>query len=265
MTLLNKSLKSLLIASLVSTPMLASAETAEEKGMRIAVEAKESDNGWKDMQASMNMILRNKLGQESIREIRMKSLEVEGDGDKSLSVFDKPRDVKGTAFLSFSHSIGADDQWLYLPKLKRVKRIASRNKSGPFMGSEFSYEDLSSFEVEKYTYKFLKDEPCEGGTCHVIEQYPTDKNSGYTRRVVWLDQAEYRPWKIDFYDRKDSPLKTLSYHSYQEYKGKHWRPDLMKMVNHQTGKSTDLTYGGYTFQTGLSDSDFNKNTLKRAR
>lgn len=265
MTLLNKSLKSIVIAGLIASPVIASAETAEEKGMRIAVEAKESDNGWKDMQASMNMILRNKLGQESIREIRMKSLEVDGDGDKSLSVFDKPRDVKGTAFLSFSHAIGADDQWLYLPKLKRVKRIASRNKSGPFMGSEFSYEDLSSFEVEKYSYKFIKDEACEGGTCYVVEQYPVDKNSGYTRRVVWLDQEEYRPWKIDFYDRKDSPLKTLTYHNYQEYKAKHWRPDLMKMVNHQTGKSTDLTYGSYVFQTGLTDNDFNKNTLKRAR
>ena len=265
MTLLNKSLKSILIAGLVASPIIAVAETAEEKGMRIAVEAKASDKGWQDMQANMNMILRNKLGQESIREIRMKSLEVEGDGDKSLSVFDKPRDVKGTAFLSFSHAIGADDQWLYLPKLKRVKRIASRNKSGPFMGSEFSYEDLSSFEVEKYTYKFIKDEACEGGTCYVVEQYPVDKNSGYTRRVVWLDQKEYRPWKIDFYDRKDSPLKTLTYHNYQEYKEKHWRPDLMKMINHQSGKSTDLTYGSYTFQTGLSDNDFNKNTLKRAR
>lgn len=265
MTLLNKSLKSLLIASLISTPALALAENAEEKGLRIAVEAKESDNGWKDMQANMNMILRNKLGQESVREIRMKSLEIDGDGDKSLSVFDKPRDVKGTAFLSFSHSIGADDQWLYLPKLKRVKRIASRNKSGPFMGSEFSYEDLSSFEVEKYTYKYLRDEACEGGNCYVIEQYPTDKNSGYTRRVVWLDEAEYRPWKIEFYDRKDSPLKTLTYHDYKEYLGKHWRPDSMKMVNLQSGKSTDLTYGSYTFQTGLTDKDFNKNTLKRAR
>ncbi|WP_415892082.1 outer membrane lipoprotein-sorting protein [Neptuniibacter sp. PT8_73] len=265
MTLLTNPLKSVCIAGMILTSGVAIAETAEEKGLRIAEEAKASDLGWTDMQAQMNMILRNKQGQESVREIRMKSLEVDNDGDKSLSVFDKPRDVKGTAFLSFSHPVGADDQWLYLPALKRVKRIASRNKSGPFMGSEFAYEDLSSFEVEKYTYKYLRDEACEGGTCYVVEQYPVDKNSGYTRRVVWLDQAEYRPWKIDFYDRKDSELKTLTYHEYKEYEGKHWRPDLMKMVNHQTGKSTDLTYGSYQFKTGLTDKDFNKNTLKRAR
>ena len=265
MNLLINPLKSVLIAALVSAPMVALAETPEEKGMAISVESKKRDLGWQDMQAEMNMVLRNKQGQESIREIRMKSLEINGDGDKSLSVFDKPRDVKGTAFLSFSHPVGADDQWLYLPALKRVKRIASRNKSGPFMGSEFAYEDLSSFEVEKYTYKYLREEACEGGTCFVIEQYPVDKNSGYTRRLVWLDQSEYRIWKIDFFDRKNSPLKTLTYHDYQQYLGKHWRSDLMKMVNHQTGKSTDLSWKSYQFKTGLSDKDFNKNSLKRAR
>lgn len=263
--LLTNPLKTLVMTAVAVSPLMAVAETAEEKGLRIAQEAKTSDLGWQDMQAEMNMILRNKQGQESIREIRMKSLEVDGDGDKSLSVFDKPRDVKGTAFLSFSHPVGADDQWLYLPALKRVKRIASRNKSGPFMGSEFAYEDLSSFEVEKYSYKYIADEACEGGNCYVIEQYPVDKNSGYTRRVVWLDQSEYRPWKIEFYDRKNSALKTLTYHDYKEYEGKHWRPDMMKMVNHQTGKSTDLSWQSYQFKTGLSDKDFNKNTLKRAR
>lgn len=265
MTSLTQPIKSLLLATLVTLPVSALAETAEEKGLRISQEAKTSDLGWKDMQADMNMVLRNKQGQESIREIRLKSLEVDGDGDKSLSVFDKPRDVKGTAFLSFSHAVGSDDQWLYLPALKRVKRIASRNKSGPFMGSEFAYEDLSSFEIEKYSYKYLRDEACEGGTCYVIEQYPVDKNSGYTRRIVWVDQSEFRLWKIDFFDRKNSPLKTLTYHEYQEYLGKHWRPDMMKMVNHQSGKSTDLSWKSYQFSTGLTDNDFNKNTLKRAR
>lgn len=236
-----------------------------EKGLQISVAAKQHDAGWGDSQASMQMILRNKQGQESIREVRMKSLEVQGDGDKSLSVFDEPRDVKGTAFLTFSHALGADDQWLYMPALAKVKRIASSNKSGPFMGSEFSYEDLSSFEIEKYTYNWLRNEPCDLGECFVVEQFPVDKNSGYTRRIVWLDTVEYRLAKIDFYDRKNSPLKTLTYRAYQQYSGKHWRPDLMSMVNHQTGKSTDLSWKAYQFKTGLTEADFNQNSLKRAK
>jgi hypothetical protein len=254
---------------LVSSVTLAEAgeitKEAADKGLQISVDAKQHDAGWGDSEASMQMILRNKQGQESIREVRMKSLEVQGDGDKSLSVFDEPRDVKGTAFLTFSHALGADDQWLYMPALAKVKRIASSNKSGPFMGSEFSYEDLSSFEIEKYTYNWLRNEPCDLGECFVVEQFPVDKNSGYTRRIVWLDTVEYRLAKIDFYDRKNSPLKTLIYSGYQQYAGKHWRPDLMSMVNHQTGKSTDLSWKAYQFKTGLSEADFNQNTLKRAK
>jgi len=255
----------LLAVTLLGTSNLLLAETDEERGLAIALEQKRRDAGWTDMQAKMKMVLRNRQGQESLREIRLKSLEMKNDGDKSLSIFDKPRDVKGTAFLSFSHAVGADDQWLYLPALKRVKRISSRNKSGPFMGSEFAYEDLSSFEIEKYTYKYAKDEPVEGIDSFVIEQFPVDKNSGYTRRIVWVDKQEYRVQKVEFYDRKNSKLKTLTYQGYVQYLGKHWRSNSMKMVNHQSGKSTDLVWQEYKFKAGLSEKNFNKNTLKRAR
>lgn len=258
-------LKCLLSLALLGLTFLAQAETAEEKGLAIAAESIARDTGWGDMKADMQMILRNKQGQESLREIRIQSLEQENDGDKSLTIFDKPLDVKGTAFLSFSHAIGADDQWLYLPALKRVKRISSRNKSGPFMGSEFAYEDLSSFEIEKYTYKYIKDETINEQSCFVVEQYPVDKNSGYTRRIVWIDQTEYRTQKVEFYDRKNSLLKTLSYTGYNQYLNKFWRSDQMDMLNHQTGKSTELRWQNYAFGNGLSDADFNKNSLKRAR
>ena len=168
------------------------AETPEEKGLAIAVEADRRDLGWNDSTSSLTMLLRNRQGDESLRFIRVRNLEVEGDGDKGLTIFDEPRDVKGTAFLTFTHKTGPDDQWLYLPALKRVKRISSKNKSGPFMGSEFAYEDISSNEVEKYTYKYLRDEACGELQCFVVERYPVDPNSGYTRHVAWLDKDEYR-------------------------------------------------------------------------
>jgi hypothetical protein len=254
-----------ILSALLFLALGASAETAEERGLAIAKETKTRDLGWGDMRADMKMILRNKQGQESLREIRIKSLEQESDGDKSLTIFDRPRDVKGTAFLSFSHPVGADDQWLYLPALKRVKRISSRNKSGPFMGSEFAYEDLTSFEVEKYTYKYLGDEEINGLASFRVEQYPVDKFSGYTRRIVWIDQQEYRIQKVEFYDRKNSLLKTLSFDGYQQYLDKYWRAAQMQMVNHQSGKSTLLVWSDYSFGNGLSEADFNKNSLKRAR
>lgn len=246
-------------------PLTVLAETPEEKGLKIAIEADKREAGFGDYTAELVMTLKNRHGDESTREIKTKNLEVTGDGDKSLSLFETPRDVKGTAFLSFSHKTGQDDQWLYLPALKRVKRISSSNKSGSFMGSEFAYEDIASNEVEKYTYSYMKDEACGELTCFVYERRPTDPNSGYTRQVVWMDQAEYRIQKIDFYDRKDSLMKSLEYKDYKQYLNKFWRSGEMEMTNHQTGKSTRLLWKNYKFKTGLTDKDFNKNALKRAR
>ncbi|MEA1989101.1 MAG: outer membrane lipoprotein-sorting protein [Pseudomonadota bacterium] len=265
--------KTLIIALGLTTLSLFSlniyAETPEEKGLAIAKEADARDNGWGDSIANMKMVLVNKQGETSSREIRTRTLEIMGDGDKSLTIFDKPKDIRGTAFLTFSHVTGADDQWLYLPALKRVKRISSRNKSGPFMGSEFAYEDMSSQEVEKYTYKYLKEEDCTDSTnqlsCFVVERIPTDELSGYTKQIGWMDTTEYRPIKIDFYDRKNSLLKTLNFSDYNQYLGKYWRAHTMEMVNHQTGKKSVLTWSDYQFKTGLKDSDFNKSKLKRLR
>jgi len=245
---------------------IASAENPAEKGLKIAKAADASDAGFKDLTADMVMTLKNRAGKSSRRIIRIKTLEGVNDGDKSLSLFDEPADVKGTAMLTFSHGLKADDQWLYLPALKRVKRINSRNKSGPFMGSEFAFEDISSQEVEKYSYKYLREEACGAGNkwkCHVVERIPAYKYSGYTKQIAWLDTQHYRPTKITFYDRKNALLKTLVATNFQQYAGKHWRPAMMNMQNHQSGKSTILQYSNYKFKTGLAKRDFNKKSLAR--
>ena len=251
------------LLALLAAP--AFAETPEEKGLAIATEADHRGDGYGDSSSTMQMILRNRHGEESKREIRNKSLEGKGDGDKSMIVFDQPKDVSGTALLTFTHKQGDDDRWLYLPAVKRVKRIASSNKSGPFMGSEFAYEDLGSQEPEKYTYKWLRDEALDGKDCFVFERYPKDTDSGYTRQVVWMDKAEYRPFKIEYYDRKQSLLKTLVLADYGHYLDKYWRPGKLDMVNHQTGKSTTLLFSNYKFRSGLKDRDFDQNALQNAR
>lgn len=252
-----------LVLLIASGPALA--ETPEEKGLRIARQADKRDEGFGDFKAKMTMTLKNRHGQTSTRHIRSRTLEVIGDGDKSLSIFDRPRDVKGTAMLTFSHAVKPDDQWLYLPALKRVKRISSRNKSGPFMGSEFAFEDLGSQEVEKYTYVWLRDEEIDGRPAYVIERKPAYEYSGYTRLVGWLDKEYMQPVKTVFYDRKNTLLKTLTFTGYQQFLGQYWRPGEMNMVNHQTGKSTRLVWSDYTFKTGLTSRNFDKNSLKRAR
>lgn len=256
-----------IVAATALSIVSARGETPAEKGLAIAVEMDRRDLGWGDSSTVLTMVLTNRHGDTSTRELRFKSLEVPdlSVGDKSLTIFDRPRDIEGTAFLSHTRITEPDDQWLYLPALKRVKRISSANKSGPFMGSEFAYEDLLSQEVEKYTYNWLRDEACGELTCFVIERFPIYENSGYTRQVVWVDEDEYRPMKIDFYDRKDALLKTLVFADYRQYLGQYWRSHHMSIENHQTGKATTLTYGDYEFRVGINERDFTPSRLKLVR
>ena len=250
---------------LQGAPALAQEDTPEDKGLRLAREASARNDGFRDFTAGMTMVLRDRRGRESVRQMRFKVLEVPGDGDKSLFVFDQPRDVRGTALLTHAHVNAQNDQWLYLPALKRVKRISAARRSGSFMGSEFSYEDMSPPEIEEYRYRFLRDEPCGEFTCAVTEQFPLDEKSGYSRKVVWQDLGELRTWKMELYDRKRSHLKTLTFANYRQYLDRYWRAGEQTMVNHLTGASTVLHWTDFRFRTDLDDGEFTQTALRRVR
>ncbi len=258
----------LILAVLGAAAGAATAEPTTDpraRGLALVEQADSMDSGWGDMTATLTMILRNGQGEQSRRDLRTRVLEVTGDGDKSLTLFDSPADVRGTAFLSYSHALEPDEQWLFLPALKRVKRISSANKSGPFMGSEFAYEDLSSDEVDKYLYRLLGEETMDGNACWVIERIPRYEDSGYSRQKLWLDKQIMRPRQLEYYDRKDTLLKTATFIDYREYLGRYWRADRFEMVNHQSGKSTTLLWADFSFGNGLQPRDFDRNSLKRVR
>ncbi|MFY0625659.1 MAG: outer membrane lipoprotein-sorting protein [Reichenbachiella sp.] len=254
----------LALISFALTPGVNYAQNTNERGLEIAESASKADEGFASSKVNLTMTLTNRHGQKSAREMSTETLELIEDGDKSLIVFNSPRDVKGTSTLTYTHKEGSDDQWLFLPSIQRVKRISSDNKSGPFMGSEFAYEDLSSQEVEKYTYQYIKEEDISGVPTFLVERYPVDEKSGYTKQRVWYNKNNYRLEKIEFYDRKDALLKTLTYDDYRLYKNKHWRAGKFNMVNHQTGKSTLLEFQDYDFGVGLDETHFSQNGLKRA-
>tara|TARA_R110002126_G_scaffold3263_2_gene18607 strand:- start:35425 stop:36255 length:831 start_codon:yes stop_codon:yes gene_type:complete len=268
-----KKISMLLRGAMLSSCFIFSAATLpahamgdEEKGYEIAKASDRSDNGFNDHKVTMKMVLRNAQGQETTREMRFSVKEVpdENEGDKSLIIFDSPADIAGTALLSHTNILKPDNQWLLFPESGKVARISSKNKSGPFVGSEFAFEDFTSQELNKYKYKFLRQEACPNAaelTCDVVERFPLYERSGYTRQIGWTDTETLQTRKIDFYDRKDSLLKTLSFTDYELYEDKYWRVHVMKMVNHQTGKSTDLVYGDYNFHNGLDDKDFVKGVL----
>jgi outer membrane lipoprotein-sorting protein len=261
----------LVIALLVATSLapfsspVRAAQADAGRGLEIAREMKARDRGFGDSTATMKMRLIDASGGENLRELGVKTLEGQGDGDKLLAIFEAPADVRGTVFLSHTHADRADDQWLYLPALKRVKRIAPANKSSPFMGSEFSYEDLASAEVQKYSYAYRGDESHEGEARFLLERVPVDAESGYSRQLVWVDKERYVPLKIEYYDRRGEKLKTLALREYRHYLGRYWRAHEARMQNHQSGKRTILRWDDIRFRQGLSEQDFLSASMARAR
>jgi len=244
-----------------------SEESPQEKGRRIAEEVERRDQGFGDSETEITMHLTSTDGRTRERRLTWQTFEVldPNEGDKSLTVFHEPRDIAGTAFLSFTHIQQSDDQWLYLPALKRVKRIAAANQTSSFMGSEFAYEDLLSDEVEKFDYRWISDEPCGELICFVLERAPRYENSGYSKQVIWIDQSDYRPMRIEYYDLRDRHEKTLTFDAYQLYLDRFWRAHEMHMENHQTEKRTVLSFESYEFQTGLTEQSFEPSALRRLR
>jgi len=228
----------------------------------IALKADKVTDGFESSVAKTQMILINASGQKSVRDLLMKTLEGE-NGDKTISTFLSPADVKGTKVLGWEHVDRDDDQWLYLPALKRVKRIASRNKSGSFMGSEFSYEDIGNQNPQKYTFS---GEPqkvtLDGVECYKGVRVPKDKNSGYTKQVTWVDTKDFLIRKVDYYDRKKELLKTAIFSDYKQIEGI-WRVGKIEMKNHQNDKSTILLWKEDKIKVGLKDKDFTKRELKK--
>ncbi len=256
---------SLFVFVCVAMAKFAMAETPEEKGLAIAKETERRDMGFVDSVAEAIMVLKDGSGVETTRKFNVQTLEETEDGDKTLSTFDTPLDLAGTAVLTWSHALTPDDQWLYLPAVKRIKRIASKNKAAVFMGSEFAFEDISSFEVRKFRYRFLKEENQEGVNCLVVENTPAYADSAYSRQVGCVDKTMYQPRRIDYYDQEGKLFKTMVFTGYRQYLDNHWRPSEQIMSNHQTGKSTRIVWNQWRFKTGVSKSNFTPQALEQAR
>jgi hypothetical protein len=248
--------KILLLSVIVATSLMALTN------LEIANKADKVTDGFESSISKTQMTLINANGQKSVRDLLMKTLEGE-KGDKTISTFLSPADVKGTKVLGWEHIDRDDDQWLYLPALKRVKRIASRNKSGSFMGSEFSYEDIGNQNPRKYSFE---GEPevvmLDGLECYKGVRIPKDKNSGYTKQITWVDTKDFLIRKIDYYDRKGELLKTATFSEYKKVDGV-WRVGKIDMKNHQNDKETILVWKEDKIKAGLRDRDFDKRELKK--
>lgn len=245
------------------------AESPDEKGLAIVRDAEKRGENFGDLRADAEMIIRNGRGGEARRALKIALLDLPGSASRSLTMVDAPKDVKGTALLTHTAADSSDQQWIYLPAAGRTKRIASSGRSGPFMGSEFSFDDFSAQTVERYRFKWLRAETCPAPLaaeqCDVIERVPKESGTGYARQEVWMDQAQRRLLKADYYDAQNQRIKTLMAEGYRQYEGRYWRADRLTMSNARNGASTVLSWSNIRFRSGLKDADFEVNRLGSAR
>lgn len=242
------------------------AQSLQDKGLAIAIKADSSDTGFISSRADMTMKLYD--NKPTPVERQLTALTLEGDdkqGDRFLVRFNSPLDMKNTTLLIHSNLRGNDSQWLYLPILKRSRRITGNTKASPFVGSEFTYEDLAPVVINKYDYLFIREEPCRTLQCNVVERRNLDPHSAYKRQLVWIDQTHQRIWQIHYFDKHDSHIKTLTASDYRQHLGKYWRPKLVTMNNHSSQNTTELHLNHIEFGIPLQAKAFHKNQLGQRR
>ncbi|MEP5731694.1 MAG: outer membrane lipoprotein-sorting protein [Sulfitobacter sp.] len=244
---------------------MSQAETAQERGLRIATAASDRSGDYQDITVAGEMILKTASGQKAERRFDASWINTGTGSSRSLLIFRWPGDIRNTALLTHVFTGKKDDQWLFLPALERVRRISGSGRSGSFVGSEFAFEDMADQEVDKFKHTWVADQRCpSNGNCHVIDRVPTTK-SGYSRQRIWIDTAELRLQQVQYFDRRGAHLKTLVISGYRKYDGQFWRAARMDMVNHLTGASTRLNWDGYAFNKGLQRNSFTVNALRRIR
>jgi outer membrane lipoprotein-sorting protein len=262
---MNRALLMIILGLAVFAATVGHAETPQQRGLRLASEASDRNDGYKDISVNGEMLLQTASGQRAERRFDASWIEVGKDVSRSLLVFRWPGDIRNTALLTHTFTGRKDDQWLFLPAMERVRRISGSGRSGSFVGSEFAFEDMVDQEVDKFNHTWIADDRCpDSGTCHVIDRVPTTK-SGYSRQRIWLDASELRLQKVQYFDRRGAHLKTLTITGYRKYKGRFWRASRMDMTNHLTQSSTRLNWKNYNFDQGLTDSAFTVNALRRIR
>jgi len=211
-------------------------------------------------------VLINKRGQKRIRDtLRLwKDYEGrEGFDAKMINFFESPPDVKGTGFLSWSYwnEDKDDDQWLYLPALRKVRRISASNKGDYFMGTDFTYDDMGERKVEEDQHTLIRSEIYNDTDCYVVESVPKKKGYIYSKKMTWVNKKQWIPIKVDYYDRKNRLLKTLNT-DWQLISGI-WSWEKAEMKNHRTGHRTIIEIKEIEINVGLKESDFTERVLKR--
>lgn len=218
----------------------------------------------KDFKARVLMKLISKGGQERVRELAMlrKNYGEAGGDQKFFMYFFQPADVKDMTFMVYKYPGRDADRWLFVPAINMVRRIAAKDKYSSFVGSDFTYEDVSGRNIEDDTHVLVKEEKIGGRDCHVVKSTPKMQDVDYSYKVSWIDKTSYLPLKEEYYDRRGDLYRIFSADEVKDIKG---FPTVTKrsMKNLQSGHRTEVTYIKTDYNIGIEDSLFSERFLKQ--
>ena len=217
-----------------------------------------------DLKARVMMKLISKGGQERVREMMMlrKNYGEPGGEQKYFMYFFQPADVRNMTFMVYKYPGKDADRWLFVPAINMVRRIAAQDKRSSFVGSDFTYEDISGRNLEDDTHAVVKDEKIGIHDCTVIKSTPKAAEMEYSYNLSWIDKTTFLPIKEEYYDKKGELYKVFSADEIKDIKG---FPTVTKrtMKNLQSGHTTEVTYLKADYNIGIEDSLFTERYLKQ--
>jgi outer membrane lipoprotein-sorting protein len=215
----------------------------------------------KDSQTTMTMTLLNDKGQKRERSVSAFVKKYGKGNSKSILFFNSPSDVKGTSFLIWAEEGKEDKQWLYMPADQRVRRISTSGRGERFMGTEFTFYDMGSHDIDDFTYTLLKEESVDGEPCFVIQVLPK-KPEFYSKAVVWVRKGNFIPAKADFYNMKGEYEKQGKFTQVKNIQGIN-TPTHVEMHNLKNNCTTILELSNILYDKGLKDDIFTERYMKR--
>jgi outer membrane lipoprotein-sorting protein len=233
----------------------------ELTGKQIVEKAYNRDTG-EDQTSDLTMTLTNRNGDQRIRKIKQFTKDM-GAVEKSIMFFLSPADVKNTSFMSWSYdSDQNDDQWIYLPALKKTKRISSDSKSDYFMGSDFTYDDLGDRKPAQDTHQLLREENIDDKACYVVESVSKDRDYMYSKTITWIEKKNFIGVKKEFYDEDEELLKILTIKEVREISG-YLIITNSEMKNIQKDHTTTMELNHVKINTGIPESNFSERMMMR--
>ncbi|TVQ16158.1 MAG: outer membrane lipoprotein-sorting protein [Bacteroidetes bacterium] len=232
---------------------------AQPNGQKIMEDAYHLPKG-EDMQGELTMTLVNRQGEQRVRNLRQYSKDY-GDVEKKIMFFLSPADVRGTSFMSWSYTDGRDDdQWIYLPALRRVRRISSDGKGDYFMGSDFTYDDLGDRHPDEDNHRLVREENLNGKACYVVESTPKDTDYMYSKTITWVMKDSNLGLKREFYDDRGRLLKILQIKQFEKIDG-YWTILETEMKNVQNNHTTHMKFSNVQYNQGIPDRKFTERSM----